>query len=124
MSDQERSSTKNALTAILLYELSRLEMLEPTTQVKIAASLLAAIQAMRMSSDHATDSFHQNQASFFAALKRDTLAKNNHSSYQVELATASIMYCIFKGHEIEGLQSDLIKTTLAWVKKSSDFDQL
>jgi len=88
------------------------------TQILIAAELTAAFQTLRMSQVPADHQFHQNQATHFSEVKRNTLEQKNQSESQVRFAIASIMHCIHKGYEVEGLQNDLIASTMTWVRES------
>ena len=108
---------RNALTAIMLYELSRLDSLPISTQAAIASELMANLQTLRMSSAYADESFHSSQASYYAAEKRRALDRRNQSTNQIGFAVASIMHCIFKSYEVEGFQNELINTTLNWIRK-------
>jgi hypothetical protein len=118
MPTPEQTRTRNTLTAILLYELSRLDQLPLTVTVMIASELTATIQTLRMSQVHADQGFHQNQAAHFSEVKRNTLERKNQSESQVRFAIASIMHCIHKGNEVEGLQNELIASTMTWVRES------
>jgi hypothetical protein len=109
---------KNSLSAILSYELSHLDLLTTVTKVRIASELTAAIQTLRMSQSHADSAFHQSQAAHYSFLKRDTLEQKNQSVNQVSFSVASIMYCIYKAHQVDGLQNELIVSTLNWVRDS------
>jgi hypothetical protein len=55
----EKSVSKNALTAILLYELSQLENLSATDQMRAASELSAAIQTIKIASK-SDQSFFKN----------------------------------------------------------------
>ena len=118
MPTPEQTRTKNALSAILLYELSRLDQLPLTVKVMIASELTATVQTLRMSQVHADQEFHKNQAAHFSEVKRNTLERKNQSESQVRFAIASIMHCIHKGNEVEGLQNELIASTMTWVRES------
>ena len=118
MPTPEQTRTRNTLSAILLYELSRLDQLPLTVKVMIASELTATIQTLRMSQVHADQGFHQNQAAHFSEVKRNTLERKNQSESQVRFAIASIMHCIHKGYEVEGLQNELIASTITWVRES------
>ncbi len=118
MPTPEQTRTRNTLTAILLYELSRLDQLPLTVTVMIASELTATIQTLRMSQVHADQGFHQNQAAHFSEVKRNTLERKNQSESQVRFAIASIMHCIHKGYEVDGLQNELIAATMTWVRES------
>lgn len=113
----EKNTARNALTAIILYELSRLDSLPLPTQFLIASELTAAIQTLRMSQAYADNTFHESQAGHYSLLKREALDKRNQSVNQVSFAIASIMHCIHKAYEIDGLQNELISTTIDWVRK-------
>lgn len=117
MPTSEKNVTKNALTAIVLYELSRLDTLPFATQSLIASELTAAIQTLRMSRAYADNAFHESQASYYASLKREALDKRKQTPNHAGFAIASIMHCIHKAYEIEGLQNQLIFTTIEWAKK-------
>ncbi len=118
MPSVEHTRTRNTLSAILLYELSRLDQLPMATQILIAAELTAVFQTLRMSQVHADHQFHQNQATHFSLIKRNTLEQKNQSESQVRFAIASIMHCVHKGYEVEGLQNELIASTMMWVRES------
>jgi hypothetical protein len=118
MPSLEQSKTKNALTAIHSYELSRLEQLPLATVIAISSELTAAIQTLRISKEYADETFHQNQAAYYSSLKKTTLERKNQADSQVRYAIASIMHCIYKAYEVDGLQNDLITTTLNWVRDS------
>jgi hypothetical protein len=118
MPTPEQARTRNTLTAILFYELSRLDQLPLTVKVMIASELTATIQTLRMSQVHADQGFHQNQAAHFSEVKRNTLERKNQSESQVQFAIASIMHCIHKGYEVDGLQNELIASTMTWVRES------
>ena len=118
MPTTEQTRTKNVLSAILLYELSRLDQLPLTVKVMIASELTATIQTLRMSQVHADQEFHQNQAAYYSSVKRNTLEQKNFSESQVQFAIASIMHCIHKRYEVEGLQNELIASTITWVRES------
>jgi hypothetical protein len=118
MPSLEQSKTKNALTAIHSYELSRLEQLPLATMIAISSELTAAIQTLRISKEHADEPFHQNQAAYYSSFKRTTLERRNHVDHQISYATASIMHCIYKAYEVDGLQNELITTTFNWVRNS------
>jgi hypothetical protein len=118
MPTPEQTRTRNTLSAILLYELSRLDQLPLTVKVMIASELTATIQTLRMSQVHADQGFHQNQAAHFSEVKRNTLERKNQSESQVQFAIASIMHCIHKGYEVEGLKNELIASTITWVRES------
>jgi hypothetical protein len=113
----EQTRTKNTLTAILLYEISRLEQLPIAMQIRIASELTAAFQTLRMSQAHTDQAVNQNQAAYFSAVKRDMLEQKNQSDNQVRFAIASIMHCVHKGYEVEGLQNELIGSTINWVRE-------
>ncbi len=113
----EQTRTKNTLTAILLYEISRLEQLPIAMQIRIASELTAAFQTLRMSQAHTDQAVNQNQAAYFSAVKRDMLEQKNQSDNQVRFAIASIMHCVHKGYEVEGLQNELIRSTINWVRE-------
>ncbi len=114
----EKATTKNALTAIVLYELSRLETLPFELQLEAATGLISAIQTLRMSQTHANASFHESQAAYYASQKRDALDKRIQAANQVEYTIASVMHSIYKAYEIEGLQNELIATTINWTRKT------
>ena len=118
MPSLEQSKTKNALTAIHSYELSRLEQLPLTTVIAISFELTAAIQTLRISKEYADQTFHQNQAAYYSSLKRTTLESKKQVDHQIGYAIASIMHCIYKAYEVDGLQNELITTTLNWVRDS------
>ena len=118
MPSLEQSKTKNALTAIHSYELSRLEQLPLATVIAISSDLTAAIQTLRISKEYADETFHQNQAAYYSSLKRTTLESKNRVDHQIGYAIASIMHCIYKAYEVDGLQNQLITTTLNWVRDS------
>ena len=118
MPSLEQSKTKNALTAIHSYELSRLEQLPIATVIAISSDLTAAIQTLRISKEYADETFHQNQAAYYSSLKRTTLENKNQVDHQICYAIASIMHCIYKAYEVDGLQNELITTTLNWVRDS------
>ena len=118
MRSLEQSKTKNALTAIHSYELSRLEQLPLATVIAISSELTAAIQTLRISKEHADEPFHQNQAAYYSSLKRTTLESKNQVDHQIGYAIASIMHCIYKAYEVDGLQNELIATTFNWVRNS------
>lgn len=113
----EQTRTKNTLTAILLYEISRLEQLPIAMQIRIASELTAAFQTLSMSQAHTDQAVNQNQAAYFSAVKRDMLEQKNQSDNQVRFAIASIMHCVHKGYEVEGLQNELIRSTINWVRE-------
>ena len=113
----EQTRTKNTLTAILLYEISRLEQLPIAMQIRISSELTAAFQTLRMSQAHTDQAVNQNQAAYFSAVKRDMLEQKNQSDNQVRSAIASIMQCVHKGYEVEGLQNELIRSTINWVRE-------
>lgn len=113
----EKTRTKNTLTAILLYEISRLEQLPIAMQIRIASELTAAFQTLSMSQAHTDQAVNQNQAAYFSAVKRDMLEQKNQSDNQVRFAIASIMHCVHKGYEVEGLQNELIRSTINWVRE-------
>ena len=113
----EQTRTKNTLTAILLYEISRLEQLPIAKQIRISSELTAAFQTLRMSQAHTDQAVNQNQAAYFSAVKRDMLEQKNQSDNQVRFAIASIMHCVHKGYEVEGLQNELIRSTINWVRE-------
>ena len=113
----EQTRTKNTLTAILLYEISRLEQLPIAMQIRIASELTASFQTLRMSQAHTDQAVNQNQAAYFSAVKRDMLEQKNQSDNQVRSAIASIMQCVHKGYEVEGLQNELIRSTINWVRE-------
>lgn len=107
---------KNTLSAILLYELSRLELLPTPTKIQIVSELTVAIQTLRMAQAHAGYSFNQNQAQRCSATKRAEQEKKNHSESQIRFSVASIMHCVYLGYEVDGLQNELIATVLNWVR--------
>ena len=113
----EQTRIKNTLTAILLYEISRLEQLPIAMQIRISSELTAAFQTLRMSQAHTDQAVNQNQAAYFSAVKRDMLEQKNQSDNQVRFAIASIMHCFHKGYEVEGLQNELIGSTINWVRE-------
>ena len=119
MPSLEQSKTKNALTAIHSYELSRLEQLPLATVIAISSELTVAIQTLRISKEHADEPFHQNQAAYYSSLKRTTLERRNHVDQQISYSIASIMHYIYKAYEVDGLQNELIATTFNWVRDSS-----
>jgi len=118
MPSLEQSKTKNALTAIHSYELSRLEQLPLATVIAISSELTAAIQTLRISKEYADETFHQNQAAYYSSLKRTTLESKNQVDHQIGYAIASIMHCIYKAYEVDNLQNELIATTFNWVRNS------
>ena len=115
VSDQTK---KNTLSAILLYELSRLELLPTSTKVQIASELTVAIQTLRMSQAHADHAFYQNQAAHYSVIKRAELENKNQSESQLRFSVASIMHCVCLGYEVDGLQNELIASALNWVRDS------
>ncbi len=118
MPSLEQSKTKNALTAIHSYELSRLEQLPLATVIAISSELTAAIQTLRISKEYADETFYQNQAAYYSNLQITTLERTNQVDSQVRYAIASIMHCIYKAYEVDGLQNELIATTFNWVRNS------
>lgn len=114
----EKNVTKNALTAIVLYELARLEALPLATQSLVASELTVAITTLRMSQQHADAAFHESQAAYYSAQKRDALDKRNQSANQVSFAIASIMHCVHKAYSVDGLQNEIIASAIEWVKKT------
>ena len=74
---------KNALSATLLYELLRLELLTTATKVRIASELTVAIQTLRMSQAHADHAFYKNQAAHYSVIKRAELENKNQSESQI-----------------------------------------
>ena len=118
MPTTEQTRTKNVLSAILLYELSRLDQLPLAAKVMIASEFTATIKTLRMSQAHADQGFHQNQAAYYSSVKRNTLEQKNQSESQVQFAIASIMHCVHKGYEVDGLQNELIASTIDWVRES------
>jgi hypothetical protein len=110
----EHFKTRNTLTAILLYELSRIEQLPIQTQMLIASDLTAKIQNLRMSKAQSEQDFHRDQAAYFSLVKRNTLEQKNQLESQVSFAVASIMHCIHKGFEVEGLLNELITSVIDW----------
>ena len=96
----------------------QLYQLPIATQILIASELTATVQTLRMSQVHADQEFHKNQAAHFSEVKRNTLERKNQSESQVRFAIASIMHCIHKGYEVEGLQNELIASTMIWVRES------
>ncbi len=115
MNKQEQ---RNSLNAVFLYELSRIEQLPIDIAVKVASELTVAIQTLRISKEYADLAFHQNQATHYAILKRDMLGKLSSQENQVRFASASIMHCIYKAFEFDGLQNEFIALTLNWVQIS------
>jgi len=83
MPSLEQSKTKNALTAIHSYELSRLEQLPLATVIAISSELTAAIHTLRISKEYADETFHQNQAAYYSSLKRTTLENKNQVDHQI-----------------------------------------
>jgi len=118
MPSLEQSKTKNALTAIHSYELSRLEQLPIATVIAISSDLTAAIQTLRISKEYADETFHQNQAAYYSSLKRTTLENKNQVDHQIGYAIATIMHCIYKAYEVDGLQNELVAITLNWVRNN------
>ena len=118
MQSLEQTKTKSSLTAIHSYELSRLELLPLATIIAISSELTAAIQTLRISKQHADETFHRNQAAYYSTLKKTTLERKNQVDSQVRYAIASIMHCIYKAYEVDGLQNELIATTFNWVRDS------
>ena len=112
-SDQTK---KNALSAILLYELSRLELLTTATKVRIASELTVAIQTLRMSQAHADHAFNQNQAAHYSVIKRAELENKNQSESQIRFSVASIMHCVHLAYEVDDFQNELIASALNWVR--------
>ena len=115
MNKQEQKSSVNA---VFLYELSRLEQLPISVAVKVASELTVAIQTLRISKAYADLAFHQNLATHYAILKRDMLGKLSSHENQVRFASASIMHCIYKAFEFDGLQNEFIALILNWVRIS------
>jgi hypothetical protein len=109
---------KNTLSAILLYELSRLELLPTSTKVQIASQLTVAIQTLRMSQAHADHAFNQNQAAHYSEIKRAELVNKSQSESQIRFSVASIMHCVCLGYDVDGLQNELIASALNWTKDS------
>ena len=118
MPSLEQTKTKSSLTAIHSYELSRLELLPLATMIAISSELTAAIHTLRISKEYADETFHRNQAAYYSNLKITTLERTNQVDSQVRYAIASIMHCIYKAYEVDGLQNELITTTLNWVRDS------
>lgn len=118
MPTSEKTVTKNALTAIVLYELSRLDTLPPATQSLVASELTVAITTLRMSQQYADEAFHESQAAYYSAQKREVLEQRNQQDNQVSFAIASIMHCVHKAHAIDGLQNEIITSTIEWVRKT------
>ncbi len=112
-SDQTK---KNALSAILSYELSRLELLTTATKVRIASELTVAIQTLRMSQAHADHAFNQNQAAHYSVIKRAELENKNQSESQIRFSVASIMHCVHLAYEVDDFQNELIASALNWVR--------
>jgi hypothetical protein len=108
----------NSLSAIHSYELSRLEQLPLATVIAIASELTAALQTLRISKENSDKISHQNQAAYYLNLKMISLERKNQVGKQVSYGIASIMHCIYKADEIDGLQNNLITTTLNWVRDS------
>ena len=113
VSDQTK---KNTLSAILLYELSRLELLPTSTKVQIASELTVAIQTLRMSQAHADHAFYQNQAAHYSVIKRAELENKNQSESQIRFSVASIMHCVHLAYEVDDFQNELIASALNWVR--------
>jgi hypothetical protein len=109
---------KNTLSAILLYELSRLELLPTSTKVQIASQVTVAIQTLRMSQAHADHAFNQNQAAHYSEIKRAELVNKSQSESQIRFSVASIMHCVCLGYDVDGLQNELIASALNWTKDS------
>jgi hypothetical protein len=107
---------KNTLSAILLYELSRLELLPTAAKLQIVSELTVAIQTLRMSQTHADHAFNQNQAQHYAAVKRADLENKKQSESQIRFSVASIMHCVYLAYEVDGFQNELIATVLNWVR--------
>ena len=107
---------KNTLSAILLYELSRFELLPTSMKVQIASELTVAIQTLRMSQAHADHAFNQNQAAHYSDIKRAELENKNQSESQIRFSVASIMHCVYLGYEVNDFQNELIATAMNWVR--------
>jgi hypothetical protein len=71
---------------------------------------------LRNSKEYADETFHRNQTAYYSNLKITTLERINQVDSQVRYAIASIMHCIYKANEVDGLQNELIATTLNWVR--------
>lgn len=111
--------TKNALTAILSYELSRLDNLSTADQLLAAAELSAAIQTMKIASRTDGD-FFKNQANYYTSLKREALSSGVTDTRQVKFIVAGTMECICKADAIDGLQDDLLVSVKTWIRSSAD----
>ena len=113
-----KQANRNTLSAILMYELSRLEALPMAARVQIATELTAAIQALRISQANTNGDSYQDQAAHYSGVKRATFQQKNQSENQVRFAIASVMYCRHEAYVIDGLQNELIVSTLNWVRDS------
>jgi hypothetical protein len=114
----EKSISKNALTAILLYELSQLENLSTTDQMLAASELSAAIQTIKMASK-SDQSFYKNQTNFYKSVKDELSASGLSNTRSTKFIVAGIMECICKSSEIDGLQDVLVISVKNWIRMSA-----
>lgn len=113
----EKSVSKNALTAILLYELSQLENLSATDQMRAASELSAAIQTIKIASK-SDQSFFKNQVSFYKSVKDELSTSGSSNTRTTKFIVAGVMECICKSAEIDGLQDTLITSVKHWIRGS------
>ncbi len=117
MQPSEKSVSKNALTAILLYELSQLENLSATDQMRAASELSAAIQTIKIASK-SDQSFFKNQVSFYKSVKDELSTSGSSNTRITKFIVAGVMECICKSAEIDGLQDALITSVKHWIRGS------
>ena len=86
--------------------------------VAVDSELTAAIQTLRISKEFGDQAFDQNQAAHNAILKRDLLGKQSCKENQVRFTIASIMHCIHKAFEFDGLQNAFFAPTLKQMRIS------
>ena len=118
MQRSEKSISKNALTAILLYELSQLENLSTTDQMLAASQLSAAIQTIKIASK-SDQSFYKNQTNFYKSVKDELSASGLSNTRSTKFIVAGIMECICKSSEIDGLQDVLVISVKNWIRMSA-----
>lgn len=118
MKPADQSMKKNALTAILSYELSRLESLPTSDQILAAAELSAAIQMLKIGSKSDT-AFSKNKMLYYSSIKKAAIASNYPNTREVDFIFACIMECICKSNDVESLHDVLIASVKAWIKNSA-----
>jgi len=118
MQPPDKSISKNALTAVLSYELMRLENLSMNEQMLAASELSTTIQTIKIGPKSDQD-FFEHQAKFYKSVKSELIARGSFHARTTKSIVASIMECVCKAATIDGLQDVLITSVKNWIRGSA-----